>query len=416
MLWWSCLAFDGRDVAERPVLSGPVETVVSADDTFEIHFTREGDDAPAGGDAPDGLPEVVHAVLDGLALGKESFEAEGWRPLVGDLGVGGSDRIDVYIVDIEANGYANAVPGTDGYSCYMRVDGGLGTLGRITESVALHELHHCIEYRYGTTHSWMHEAAATHAQYAHVLDPALELALGVLYGERLGHPERAIDDLDGRYEYAAFLAHKFWAEYLPSQAPLPELWEAVAEHGDDWEAALAAEAQRRWDLPLTEALLEYATWNAFACADDDGGHYDPQVLPCIADVGVPVEEWTEGPITLTHEAAPYTAAYVEIPGDGRGLEVRCAGDGRARLVGVQEDGTRGAHSDDVDGIAALDITEPTMLLVALGEGRPLDLTCELTRYDSPLVAADTASCSCGSATQTSTWGLLLLLPWLRRRR
>ena len=208
---------------------------------------------------------------------------------------------------------------------------------------------------------------------------------------------------------------KFWAEWAPSGDPLPDLWEAVAEHGEDWEAAFAAEAQRRWGLSLDAAMLEYATWNAFACATDDGRHYDPDVLPCVAEVAVPVEEWTGGPIALSHEAAPYTAAYVSIPGDGRGLEATCGGDGRFRLVEVREDGTRGSHGDDLGGIATLEYAQLTVLLIAVGDGPPLDLTCELRRYDPPPPTAE-LPCGCRTVTPATGWALLLLLPWLRRRR
>ena len=415
MLWWSCLAFDGRDAGQRPDLSGPEEVVVSADGAFAVHFTREGGDAPSGGDAADGIPVAVHGVLDGLTLGTDRFAAEGWRPLVGDLGVGGSDAIDVYVMDLDANGYANSVPGPDGDSCYMRVDGGLAGLGRILESVALHELHHCVEYRYGRTHAWVHEASATHAQYAHVLDPALELALGVLYGERLSHPERAMDDLEGRFEYAGFLVAKYWAERTREGDPLPDLWEALATHGTDWEAAFTVEAERRWGEALSETWLELATWNLFACDADDGQHYDSEVLPCVADVGVPVETWDGAPIRLSHSAAPYTAAYLSLPADGEGLEVLCDGDGRVRLVEVRADGLRGRWASDEAGTATLEGAEGEVVLVAVGDGPPLDLICEARRYALPTARGD-ASCGCRAAPGASGLVLLLLLPCVRRRR
>ncbi|MFT4622649.1 MAG: hypothetical protein ACI8PZ_001305 [Myxococcota bacterium] len=396
MLWWSCLAFVGRDAGPRPVLSGPEEVVVSADGTFLVHFTRDGGDAPDGADGDDGVPLAIRAVLDGLTLGERAFAEEGWRALTPDLGDGGSDAIDVYIMDLDANGYATPIPGVDGDSCYMRVDGGLGTLGEITESVALHELHHCIEYRYTRTHPWVHEAAATHAQYTHVLDPALELALGVLYGERLGHPERAADDRDGRFEYAGFLVPKYWADRAGTGTPLPDLWEALVEHGEDWESAFGAEARRLWDESLVEAWLEHATWNAFACATDDGQHYDPTALPCIAEVTVPVADWADGPLLLTTEASPYTAAYARIPGDGDGLEVSCRGPGRLRLVEVDADGARVRHADDIDGTARLDGVEHGALVVGLGAQRPLDLSCEVARVEAPVdTGKPSADLPCG---------------------
>ena len=49
--------------------------------------------------------------------------------------------------------------------------------------------------------------------------------------------ERAMDDLEGRFEYAGLLVAKYWAERSREGDPLPDLWEALATHGTDWEAA-----------------------------------------------------------------------------------------------------------------------------------------------------------------------------------
>ncbi len=419
-LFLSCVLFDlHRGASERPELSGPEEVVVSDDGWFEIHFTREGKDAPSGPELEGGLPEAVESILDGLDMGKAAFEEAGWRALVRDDGAGGSDAIDIYVRSLDANGYATPVPTSDGsHSCYMQIDGSLGTLGYITESVAIHELHHCVEYRYSVDVApWFYESAATHAQYAHLLDPALELALGVLWADRLAGSDRPMNNRDGRFEYSGFLVSKFWADREPSANPLPELWEALAGE-PDWEAAMDTEAARRWDETLPEAVLELATWNAFACAADDGQHYDDQVLPCIADVTVPFVEWEDGPLEFSHEEGPYTAAYGRIEGDGDGLEVTCAGEGRFRIVAVDRDGRRAGHADGADGLAWQPVVEAGGFawLVATSDGPPLDLVCDVVRVPAPVVDPLPA-CGCIS-TRTGPVGLwfgLVVLLGLRRR-
>ena len=165
----------------------------------------------------------------------------------------------MYLKEIDANGYANAIEGLDGAdSCFIRIDTGLGsTGGKILESVAIHELHHCVQYAYTTeTDAFMYEATATFEQYLSTEDDALDIALNVLYVERLEHPEYALATTKGRYHYAGLLFLKFLAEFSSQDlGRLPALWVAL-EQDSDWEDALWRESRRVWDRSFDEIFLD----------------------------------------------------------------------------------------------------------------------------------------------------------------
>jgi len=444
-----CLAASGA----RPTLSGAEQTLDSSDGFFRVHYTEEGSDAPSGGDIDgDGIPDAVTRILDALAVGREAYRDAGYRELSVDDGGGGSDAIDVYVRAIDANGYAHALNGqaTDGgASCYMQIDGDLGDLSDLViESVTVHELHHCIAYRYTTdAHSWVVESAATFEQYRVITDPLLEAALGILYFERLQGSDRSIDDLDGRYEYAGFLWWKFWTEDGGRDAArAPALWEALADAS--WDEAMGDESWALWGRSLEETFTEYATWNAFACARDDGAHYSGDDHPCLVDTQVTVETVTDT-LTSAHDVAPFTATYHELTneGDDRPVALDCEGtlagtEARLRLLALTADGA-------VAETAALVLADQTMGRVALtgaldpdgtvlvvvastGEG-PAEVTCEASRVELPKdeepdgeepieeepieeATADPEGCGCG-VTGARFGGLLAVaICALRRRR
>jgi hypothetical protein len=264
----------------------------------------------------------VDVVADTHATAREAYDADGWRPHGDDDGTGGSPAIDVYVGEIDANGYA--VPdlgGPDGTSCFLRIAPRLTVGGRVAESVVAHELHHCVEFRYTTTaDTWLYEAAATTEQYARVRDLTLDYALSVLWIDRLQRPDVPIDHVDGRMEYAAFSFVKYWWERDGADyARLPARWEALAER-PHWRKAVDAEAGRLWGEDLGQAFLGHPEWNAFACAADDGAHYLSDPLGCIADIEVPVQPWDGEPLEI--ELDPFTATYLELP---EGLHGRCDG-------------------------------------------------------------------------------------------
>ena len=413
----------------RPQLSGPEQLVESENGRFLVHYTTEGADAPGGGDTDgDGTPDMIGRILDGLAFGDERFDQLGYRSARLDDGDGGSSAIDVYVLQIDANGYARPSPAEDGErnSCYIRLDPDLGsTEGQIVESVAIHELHHCVQYAYATkAASWIYEATATYEQYRNVSDEGLDSALGFLYAERLTHPERPIDTLGSRYEYAAFLVMKYWEEVDADPTAVPALWEAL-EDDADWSVALEAESQRRFGTGFDQAYLDHATWNAFACSRDDGQHYDPEILPCVFPVEIPVVDLVPGQAwELALEEGPYSSTYAELPAGGLedGLRVSCGprtGGAMVRVVVLDASGALVVQEDvELNGAGgALELAGPVdpagrFLLVGANRGATsASVQCELERVPVPEPPK-----TCAVAGGALTAVPLLVLPVLLRRR
>lgn len=416
-LWATTLPPVYRADDRRPQLSGPVERVQL--DGFTIHFTRTGADAPPDTDTDaDGLPDLIDAVIDGLSTGVVAFAEEGFRPLVGDDSAGGDDAIDVYITDIDAYGYAIPVSsGGQGWSCYMQIDPGTDVFGRIAESVAVHELHHCVQFRYNPNlASWIYEAGATYEQYTHVTDPVLDYALGALYAMRLGAPELKLASTVDRHEYAGFLWMKFWTEfegYDPSR--LPRLWEALAD-AQGWQAGLRIASEEAFGLPLEQVYWHHVAWNGFACGGSDGLHYLDDPLPCVVDTTLPLVPWdgTE-PIEIHHSEGPFTSQTLELaleqPSE---LSLSCEGLDGLRYGLVHLVGGQGVQT--VEHVAPSAV-QPTLALqpgeharaVVVGTENPLNATCSVElREPRP------AGCSTTGA-QARGLGLLVGLLGLRRR-
>jgi hypothetical protein len=447
-----------RGEAPRPVLSGPEETLASADGDFVVHWTMEGEDRPdpAGDEDGSGVPDYPERLLEGLLLARDQYLALGWRPILPDAGAAGSDAVDVYVHAIEANGYAYLVPvdADPGASCFIEIDPELGDLGDVgLESVAAHELHHCVQFGYsGASASWIYEATATFAQYGVYSDPLLQAALDVLWNIRLRGMDQPIDSVGNRFEYAGFLLLKFWEEYPEGSADPaagPALWERLALL-PDWREALDAEAEARWDQGLDRSFLDFAAWNRFACSRDDGAHYDPLRYPCeLPAVSVDVEEVAPGSALLfaVHEDATHTALYFDLPADGdeRPVELRCdpvdagSADGseaRVRLIAVDAYGKAGEEAD-ATGRDAESFTlrldgeiDPagSVAIVAASTGETAAASeCTIQRVDAvepPPDAADPEGegCACAAATAPSLAGAgwpaaggLLAALGLRRR-
>ena len=332
----------------RPTLSGEVETVDSDDGLFRLHFTRQGEDAPGGDEGEDGLPVMVGRIFDGLQFGDLAFQERGYQSFYLDEGAEGSDAIDVYITQLDSNGYANAVTRSDGEtSCYIRIDPDLGSMGgKIVQSVAIHELHHCVQFGYtDNSHAFMYEATATYEQYLALMDESLELALNVLYIRRLAEPGQKLNSKQGRYHYAGFLFMKFWSEYGGFDAGrVPALWEQLSQT-PQWEEALWAASQRLWGLPFDKIFLEYARYNAFACSRDDGQHYLADSLACSADVQVPYEALPgpAGSVAVLLENTRYSASYARWQSATKGKlsQLSCSApddpDGKLRVLLAQLD-------------------------------------------------------------------------------
>src|SRR5258706_11998322 len=106
-----CVLYAGSGPAQtRPTLSGSELVRLSADGVFKIHYTFSGADAIAAADVSpaNGVPDFVDWIEAGLARMRTAFVVgDGWPAIPLDEGLGGDDRLDVYVRVIGANGYAH---------------------------------------------------------------------------------------------------------------------------------------------------------------------------------------------------------------------------------------------------------------------------------------------------------------------
>ena len=410
----------------RPILSGPEQVVDSEDGFFRVHWTHQGEDR-IGEDDEDGsgVPDDIERVLAGLTEGRQLFEGFGYRPLVPDLGEGGSSAIDVYVRDIDAFGFAYPVDSdreAPVASCYMELDNALRAQGDgVLESVAVHELHHCVQYTYTpNAHSWIYEATATLEQYRDRRSGALDAALEFLWAFRLRDHSRPVSATGDRFEYAGFVFMKFWEEFENEASPqvsagrVPDLWEAVALQ-PRWKEAFDSESRRVFGRGWDRTFRDFATWNLFACSRSDGLHYDGATFPCtLPATSVPVESIpAQGAFTVLQPEVTHTATFHEMDagGDDRPAEVRCEGPGegaevRLRLLALDASGRRGEASDatlegDASGsVALLEPVDPggriALVVASTGEG-PVELRCEAGRNDPAVTEGEGCECNNGGS-------------------
>lgn len=286
------LALAPQGIDHRPTLSGPERIRDTADGLFKIHYTMEGTDAlliAVDEDPANGIPDTVDWAEEGAARMVAVFAGEdGWAMPVPDEGAGGDDRIDIYLVRMQgmANGVAWSETTPSGkVTGHVQLNTQSAGLGKFPyQSVSGHEVFHILEV--SLAHSfidgWIAEASAAWAQYLLFTgeDRFLNLAREALWQARLAQPERALDDEDGTYEYAGMV----WVKYLVDRGGgdrklVLKLWQAMADKR-------GAVAGHNAFLPtigvasMVDAAAEYAVWNWFACANDDGHHYDPNTNAC----------------------------------------------------------------------------------------------------------------------------------------
>lgn len=425
----------------RPALSGPEETATSEDGVFTIHWTEEGEDRPGQYSDLDGngLPDAIDRILVGLTTAAAAYEDSGYRTVNSDGGGGDSAGIDVYVREIDAFGYAIPIDGTFGTSCYMELDPHLDGLGAgVAESVAAHELHHCVQYAYTTaTHSWIYEATATYEQYLLFEGPALDGGLALLWNQRLGGADRKLSALGDRFEYSGFVFLKFWSEFGGGDhSRVVDLWEQLSETSV-WREAVDLQSTEQWDQPFEDTFADLSLWKFFACRRDDGGHFDTETHPCVLP-GISVDvvglEPDASQVDFVFDDGPYAAKFTELsaPSDSLVLVADCAVEpegarGGLSLVSVDSYGVRGEEArSHADGGGDLTVrlgpgldTQGTVGLVALSaDSIPALLTCGLRWEDPPPPEGAASECSCSSTpshTPGLAFGLLALGLVLRAR-
>lgn len=408
----------------RPALSGPESTLDDDAGRYRLHYTVVGDDAVPPDDVDgDGVPDFASRAINALSEADARYAAEGWRTPGPDNGDGESDAVDVYVRDITAFGFAYADVGPDGPTCWMELDPGIESVAPLgIESVAVHELHHCVQYRYTvTSHPWVYEATATWEQYRLHTDDTLQAALDVLWNQRLRGADQPMDTTGGRFEYAGFAVMKWWTEFGGADEDrLVALWEAL-EAEPDWALALDAASEDAWGLSLVEALHHHATWNRFACSRDDGAHYDDSVHPCtFPATSVNVEELAAPAFSLAAPAGGMLSVYGDLPagGDDRPVELDCSFDGEGELgiVAVDRDGVAGeeAHGPAGEPLRLSGAVDPDGVFAVVLTSRDeaaATLQCGVERVEAvvePGPEPGGCSCSSGAGNPAALWLLILL--------
>ncbi len=444
---------EARGFAGRPTLSGAEERWSSPSGRFVFHWTGEGVDALA--DAVDrdgdGVLDAVGVALQGLEAAWEAASVRGFRAPLPDLD--GEPALDVYFMEIDANGYAYPSPDDDeedpGTSCFLKIDAGLGdSADLLLPSVAAHELFHCVQFAHTpSVAGWFDEAHATYEQFLLFSSPTLDLARDVLWNQRLRGMDQAVSQTGGRFEYAGFILLKFWTERGGrDEARIPALWEALATE-PDWEQTFQSQSESIWGLSWPRAFLDFATWGMFACARSDGQHWDPADLPCTlpaVTANVSQLDPEAGGFDIDLPELPDSAAYWELPaaGDPRPIELTCeapsdGGDLLFRLVGIDTDGLGGEEADGrarggEAGTATL--REPldpggrVGIVVASTGTEPISVHCTWTRVEptepQPAVAPpQDGGCGCqnpasrgGAGGGAATLAILVAGRWVSRSR
>jgi hypothetical protein len=416
--------------ADRPAFSAPESLRPTDDGRFLIHYTVTGADAVDGADLSpmNGVPDPVDAIETGLAVLWDAFVAtDGWPPPPADQGAGGDDRLDVYVRDLEVNGFAHAEPLADGTGedCWIEIDPMTWFYGQPTmSSIAAHELHHCLQFAVSRElASWIYEATATWAQYLLFTgDPTLDQALWVLWSLRLTGSERRLDDVDGRFEYAGLI----WIEHVVDRAGgdralLLELWNAMAAEGG-WREGHQTFLSERGLGTLDDAAASFAVWNWFACARDDGAHYDDS-LPCELDAHVSSTSAAPGDAGTTGPIGARGSAYVEIRPDGATADLHVtaepSGAARLQLLAIDDSGahaleTAGAAANEPVSFVATDWNRRTgvvLVMTALDDGTTVSWNVTADgEYAPPTEPSTDEGCSCAVARPRR--GRSGGLPWI----
>ncbi|MFK7927585.1 MAG: hypothetical protein AB8H79_05325 [Myxococcota bacterium] len=413
--------------APRPQLSGDVRTWDSRDGAYRVHWTDSGADA-APLDAqgvPILRPMIERAWADTLAL----VGADGWRPLIGDDGTGGSDALDLYVVDIDANGYANALSppdGETGASCFVRLDPNISALGAdIAESVVRHELVHCLQFRYATeADSWLYEASATFEQFRPSgTVSGLRFPLAFLWTQRLGSPDLPLFETGDRFEYAGFVWFKFVEEAYGVKPA--QVWQAL-EADPRWQTGVQAALG---EVSIGDAFALHSAYNVHSCerASELGYRMDDNAHCTATGASAPLRE-LDDPFVEVEALVPWTSVSsvvqpvaldsADAPEGGVGEALVECSVSRGRVSVVVTDRTPTVRMEpwsvraEEPAWIPVDLPSGSAVVVVASTGdEPADAFCRVTW------APVERGCGCASPSLPGPiWAVLLGMLMIRRRR
>lgn len=293
----------------RPVLSGAEQTLATADGAFLIHSTNTGIDSVVHAEDP----AAVRAGLE--TVYSHWVTRVGMRAPLGDGGLGGDARIDVYLRKLDGprgNTWPEEVGMGDAASAWIELDprSALKSETRLA-AAAGHEAHHAIQYAYSTGLSrWVYEATAAYVENSDF--DGMQAETDAHYAAILSHPEEPLDTVDGSHEYdeMAFIRgviEDFGVVRGIGEDRLAVLWTSMAAKRD------AGKGIEDWGgRDLSVVLADYGLWLLGAC---ERGGLLPDTCRTSASlriIGLPLPSVTEIPLP------PLAFAWVRIPNDGGG--------------------------------------------------------------------------------------------------
>ncbi|MCD4691190.1 DUF6055 domain-containing protein [bacterium] len=269
-----------RTAYERARARPTTQTFIDTEH-FRVHYDTTGTDAVLG------WPDTAYR--DGIIAALErSWDVEvdtlGFRPPPNDeddpAGNGGNGLYDCYVVDLATAYYGYAMPTyyppgepVSDAASYIVIDNDYDGFGYADPTVPMrvtvaHEFNHACQFAHDVDEDvWYMECSAVWCEDV-VYDELNDFYLYIPY--YLGHPYRSLE-----YRGTAMYGSAVWNFFLSERygrGIVPALWHDMEGDTDSIEALSA-----RLDAlgtSLGEEFLEFAVWNWFTGARDDGAHYE----------------------------------------------------------------------------------------------------------------------------------------------
>ena len=311
--------------------------------SVRVHWTASGTDAPIlATTRADGVPETVAyaAAMGDLAL--ERYAARGFRRIPSDLGCGGDDLVDIYLVKFAgADGSTSPECGAEGCSSYVLVDATFRNRGYADaqegfRTVVSHELFHGVQYAYRASAEDPFWSEGT-AQWAmKELHPELQDFERLLPGF-FADTSRSIDAPPAGVTATFLYGSAVWPLFLATsygEATVREIFETTTTGTKALDAI--DQVLRRQGSSLADAYPRFAAWNAGTGAlAGTGGYVDAASYPGVKTIELAdgISGITSGLGYFVHRGTLTTRTRLSLDTDdarNRGVIVPLEG-GKARI-------------------------------------------------------------------------------------
>lgn len=307
-----------------------VETFVSSDGNFTIHFSRDGQHAVDPDDEDlDDVPDFVEHVAEVYVEVLAHYTALGFRVPESDADIpdnGGDGTFDVYLVDFAGIGDGafrqDGCLASNGERCigFMTQENDYQGYGYPSTTVAnrilgSHEFFHAVQAAYDVGQGSVF-AEGTAVWATESFDPSLK-DFEAFIGGFLQNPDRPLDEpLPGPvdpFSYGAAIFFKFLEERygIDTIRVLMERCENGANGTADpvWITELDAVVAEQGESSFAEAMLDFAQWNF---QTDDFANPSASYVEGAAYPRVKIEEvdapFSDDSIRAYHASAQYRAA------------------------------------------------------------------------------------------------------------